>query len=138
MSQNHSIIPHQEPSQEPLASSASSPTQKQTLTIHPKELNESGKDNPTWVGGGSPAFMTSIGFIPYTLGVSPLSDMKLIGNRIPEKIVIPVDISDIYFSVKTASIFPERLNIIMLTWAQTVPIDQVIGVNVIFKVFYYC
>ena len=73
----------------------------------------------------------STGFIPYTLGVSPLSDMKLIGNRIPEKIVIPVDISDIYFSVKTASIFPERLNIIMLTWAQTVPIDQVIGINVI-------
>ena len=55
LSQNHSIIPHQEPSQEPPASSASSPTQKQTLTIHPKELNESGKDNPTWVGGGSPA-----------------------------------------------------------------------------------
>ena len=89
-------------------------------------------------GWGLTSIMTSIGFIPYTLEVSPLSDMTLIGNRIPEKIVIPVDISDIYFSVKTASIFPERLNIIMLTWAQTVPVDQVIGVNIIFKVFYYC
>ena len=57
--------------------------------------------------------------------------MKLIGHRIPEKIFIPVDISDIYFSVKTASIYPERLNTIMLTWAQTVSIEQVVIVTII-------
>ena len=57
--------------------------------------------------------------------------MKLIGNRIPEKIVIPVDISDIYFSVKTASFNSYRQQTVFLTWAQTVAMDQVLTVTII-------
>uniref|UniRef100_A0A1X7V0B0 Fringe-like glycosyltransferase domain-containing protein n=1 Tax=Amphimedon queenslandica TaxID=400682 RepID=A0A1X7V0B0_AMPQE len=72
-----------------------------------------------------PRTLNESGFIEYSLGVSPLSDMKLVGHRVPEKILIPVDISDIYFSVKTASIYPDRLNTVMLTWAQTVSIEQI-------------
>uniref|UniRef100_A0A1X7UZQ2 Fringe-like glycosyltransferase domain-containing protein n=1 Tax=Amphimedon queenslandica TaxID=400682 RepID=A0A1X7UZQ2_AMPQE len=73
----------------------------------------------------NPKGLAEDGFIEYSLGVSPLSDMKLVGHRVPEKILIPVDISDIYFSVKTASIYPDRLNTVMLTWAQTVSIEQI-------------
>ncbi|XP_011403569.1 PREDICTED: beta-1,3-N-acetylglucosaminyltransferase radical fringe-like [Amphimedon queenslandica] len=72
-----------------------------------------------------PRTLNESGFIEYSLGVSPLSDMKLVGHRVPEKILIPVDISDIFISVKTSSLNAYRQQTVFLTWAQTVPIDQI-------------